>query len=143
MDKWMICIVQAWKLHREGKLMDLVDPTLNLRDEQERTEVQRVINIALLCVQNAAEQRPTMARAVTMLQNDRESEVVVLRVGDEEQSLDTVRLLAFGKSGLATVKEEGESSFVDSARRGGSSRREGGDLTMSASLLRRSEMRAR
>jgi hypothetical protein len=77
------------------------------------------------------------------LQNDRESEVVVLRVGDEEQSLDTVRLLAFGKSGLATVKEEGESSFVDSARRGGSSRREGGDLTMSASLLRRSEMRAR
>ncbi|KAG0504688.1 hypothetical protein M758_11G071100 [Ceratodon purpureus] len=136
LSKW------AWKLHREGNLMDLVDPKLNLRDD-ERLEVQRLINIALLCVQNTAEQRPTMARVVAMLQNDSESEVLVLNSGDEEQSLDTVRLLAFGKSGLATVKEDGESSFMDSARRAESIRREGGDLTISKSLIQRSEIRAR
>ncbi|KAG0564236.1 hypothetical protein KC19_8G094400 [Ceratodon purpureus] len=129
----------AWKLHREGNLMDLVDPTLSLRDD-EKFEVQRLINIALLCVQNAPEQRPTMARVVAMLQNDTESEVVVLSPGDEEQSLDTVRLLAFGRSDLATVKEEGESSFVE---RGGSIRREGGDITISGTMLGRSEMKAR
>ena len=134
--------MQAWKLHREGNLMDLVDPKLNLRDD-ERLEVQRLINIALLCVQSTAEQRPTMARVVAMLQNDSESEVLVLNSGDEEQSLDTVRLLAFGKSGLATVKEDGESSFMDSARRAESIRREGGDLTISKSLIQRSEIRAR
>ncbi|KAG0608240.1 hypothetical protein M758_8G090300 [Ceratodon purpureus] len=129
----------AWKLHREGNLMDLVDPTLSLRDD-EKFEVQRLINIALLCVQNAPEQRPTMARVVAMLQNDTESEVVVLSPGDDEQSLDTVRLLAFGRSDLATVKEEGESSFVE---RGGSIRHEGGDITISGTMLGRSEMKAR
>lgn len=40
-------VLQAWTLHREGKVMDLVDPTLILQDD-EKIEAQRLINIALL-----------------------------------------------------------------------------------------------
>ena len=42
----------------DGKLMDLVDPTMILSED----EAQRLINTALLCSQDAAEQRPTLAR---------------------------------------------------------------------------------
>ncbi|KAG0564234.1 hypothetical protein KC19_8G094300 [Ceratodon purpureus] len=133
----------AWKLHRAGKLMDLVDPTLSLKDD-EKLEVQRLINIALLCVQNAPEQRPNMTGVVAMILNYTESEVMVLNALDEEQSLESVRLLAFGKSGLTTVKEEGESSFVDSSRCDRSiNSREAGHITDSATMIQRSEVKAR
>lgn len=48
-----------------------MDPTLVLQNEEE-AQVQKVINIALLCIQTAAERRPTMAQAVAMLQGDME-----------------------------------------------------------------------
>jgi hypothetical protein len=67
-------------LHGEEKLLDLIDPTLIL-SEDEKIEVQRLIKIALLCSQAEAEQRPTMARVVAMLQHDTESEVVVVSCG--------------------------------------------------------------
>jgi hypothetical protein len=67
-------------LHGEEKLLDLIDPTLIL-SEDEKIEVQRLIKIALLCSQAEAEQRPTMARVVAMLQHDTESEVVVVSSG--------------------------------------------------------------
>ena len=40
--------------------------------------MQKVINIALLCIQTAAERRPTMAQVVAMLQGD-------MAVGSAEQ----------------------------------------------------------
>jgi hypothetical protein len=100
--------------------MDMVDSTMSLQFE-EKVEVRRVINIALHCIQNAAEDRPTMERVVAMLQGDSESEAVILRPADEEY-LETLRLRAnVGMStvtGLATVKEEDEStSFMNSSRR--------------------------
>ncbi|KAG0557806.1 hypothetical protein KC19_11G158400 [Ceratodon purpureus] len=101
LSKW------AWKLHGEGKLMDLVDPTLVL-SEDEKLEVPRLINIALLCSQDAAEQRPTMARVVAMLQHDTESEVVVLNSGKKERQLDSLQVLGLGKEELTTVSETDE-----------------------------------
>jgi len=38
--------------------MDMMDPTLSLQDD-EALEVQRLINTALLCIQNAAESSST------------------------------------------------------------------------------------
>jgi len=117
---WFQCnnvAFQAWKLHGEGNLMQLVDSTLDLQDDQ-KLGVQRLINIALLCLQNDEQQRPTMARVVAMLQGDTESEVVVVNGEVEDQYKDSESLLhAFGRIGLHTVKEEGESSFVNSSRR--------------------------
>lgn len=114
LSKW------AWELHRAGDVMDMVDSTMSLQFE-EKVEVRRVINIALQCIQNAAEDRPTMERVVAMLQGDSESEAVLMRPADEEY-LETLRLRAnVGMSsvtGLATVKEEDEStSFMNSSRR--------------------------
>lgn len=97
--------------------MHLVDSTLDLQEDQ-KLEAQRLINIALLCLQNNDEQRPTMARVVAMLQGDRDSEVTVVNSGVEHQYKDSESLLhAFGRAGLGTVEEEDESSFVNSSRR--------------------------
>lgn len=97
--------------------MHLVDPTLDLQDDQ-KLQVQRLINIALLCLQNNDEQRPTMARVVAMLQGDTAAEAAVVNSGVEDQTKDSESLLhAFGRAGLGTVEEEGESSFMNSSRR--------------------------
>jgi hypothetical protein len=138
--------MQAWKLHGEGKLEDLVDPTLILQDD-ERAEVLRLINIALLCSQDAAEQRPTMARVVAMLQHDTESEVlvVVASATSQERQLASLRLLGLGKEELITVSEteEAETSALNpSAARRGLVRRDG-DLITVEGLIQLSDMRAR
>ncbi|KAG0559504.1 hypothetical protein KC19_10G110300 [Ceratodon purpureus] len=132
LSKW------AWELHRVGNLMDLVDSTMSLQDE-EKQEVQRVINIALLCIQNVAEERPTMERVVAMLQGDSESETLVLKPGNEEY-LDTMRLRAdvgmSSTTGLATVTEDLEesASFMNLSRRGASGRSDDGFLFPTATL---------
>lgn len=56
-------------LHSEGKLMDLVDPTMSLDAEEER-QVQCVFDVARLCLDVNPDRRPTMARVVAMLQGD-------------------------------------------------------------------------
>ena len=61
--------LQVWKLHQEDKLIEIVDHKLTL-DADKKMEVQRVINVALLCLQQLDERRPTMAQVVAMLQGD-------------------------------------------------------------------------
>ncbi|KAG0605447.1 hypothetical protein M758_9G059900 [Ceratodon purpureus] len=56
----------AWKLHKESRLLDMKDPSL-LLGENEAEEVQRVLETAVLCVQNAPEKRPSMFLAAAML----------------------------------------------------------------------------
>ncbi|KAI8562777.1 hypothetical protein RHMOL_Rhmol03G0061600 [Rhododendron molle] len=55
----------AWKLWREGMPLDLLDPTLE--GSYARNEVTRCIHIALLCVQDDPDARPSMATIVLML----------------------------------------------------------------------------
>ncbi|KAH7569092.1 hypothetical protein JRO89_XS06G0104200 [Xanthoceras sorbifolium] len=54
----------AWKLWRDGTVLNLVDSTLR---SSSRTEMIRCIHIGLLCVQENAADRPTMASLVLML----------------------------------------------------------------------------
>ncbi|KAK0577871.1 hypothetical protein LWI29_001571 [Acer saccharum] len=54
----------AWKYWRDGTALNLVDPTLRTGS---RTEMIRCIHIGLLCVQENAADRPTMASVVLML----------------------------------------------------------------------------
>ncbi|KAH8952988.1 hypothetical protein BDL97_08G000900 [Sphagnum fallax] len=61
--------IRAWKLHSKNSLMDLIDPRLQCSNI-ELFEVKRVLEIAILCVQTSAEQRPTMFRVVAMLAGD-------------------------------------------------------------------------
>jgi len=84
--------------------MELVDPTLHISDEELR-DVQRVINVCLLCISNAVERRPSMARIVSILQGDTESEVHVLGEGKLSS-----RWSQRSRSGLESVSEEDGSS---------------------------------
>ncbi|KAI8525207.1 hypothetical protein RHMOL_Rhmol13G0211500 [Rhododendron molle] len=55
----------AWKLWREGTPLNLMDPTL--QGSYSRNEVSRCVHIALLCVQDDPDARPSMATVVLML----------------------------------------------------------------------------
>ncbi|KAG2682428.1 hypothetical protein I3760_11G190900, partial [Carya illinoinensis] len=59
----------AWELWSSDKGSDIVDPLL-LDDMSSMSMVLRYINIALLCVQESAADRPTMSDVVAMLNND-------------------------------------------------------------------------
>lgn len=60
-----IKLLQAWKLWRKGTPLDLLDPTFE--GSYARNEVTRYIHIALLCIQDDPEARPSMATIVLML----------------------------------------------------------------------------
>ena len=125
--------------------MDLVNLTLKIQDK-EKADVQQLFNIALLYSQNVADEQPTMARVVAMLQhNNNESKVVALKSGKKEQNMDTMRLLIFGKEEqLPTMTEdEAETSILNS--QGGSSMQHAEDIELIIvnRLIHLSETRAR
>lgn len=62
-------ILQAWNLWREGKHTEFVDSTLS--DSSLADEVSRYIQLGLLCVQDRAADRPTMAHIVSLLNMER------------------------------------------------------------------------
>lgn len=55
----------AWILYKEGKSLDLIDASLS--KSWSVTEVLRLIHVALLCVQQRAEDRPNTPAVVAML----------------------------------------------------------------------------
>lgn len=60
--------IQAWRLYTEGKYLDLMSPSLH--NSCIISEVKRSIHVGLLCVQNHAQDRPTMSSVVMMLGGD-------------------------------------------------------------------------
>ncbi|KAM0012170.1 putative protein kinase RLK-Pelle-DLSV family [Helianthus debilis subsp. tardiflorus] len=64
-------IRHAWKLWKEGKPEELIDPLI--LDSCNRTEALQCIHVAMLCVQSSAVQRPTMSSVVFMLEGENTS----------------------------------------------------------------------
>jgi hypothetical protein len=60
--------LQAWQLWKEGLWLQLVDTSLV--SDVHALEIVRCINIALLCVQELAADRPTMSHVVSMLSSE-------------------------------------------------------------------------
>ncbi|KAK4253965.1 hypothetical protein QN277_009406 [Acacia crassicarpa] len=58
----------AWNQWKEGKALELVDPSII--DSYSPPEVLRCIQVGLLCVQERAEDRPTMSTVVLMLSSE-------------------------------------------------------------------------
>uniref|UniRef100_A0A5B6ZU00 Receptor-like serine/threonine-protein kinase n=1 Tax=Davidia involucrata TaxID=16924 RepID=A0A5B6ZU00_DAVIN len=58
----------AWRLWKEGKGLELMDSLAG--DSYSPSEVLRCIQVGLLCVQERAEDRPTMASVVLMLSSE-------------------------------------------------------------------------
>nr|BBF89662.1 S-receptor kinase-like protein 1-like [Oryza sativa f. spontanea] len=63
LNKW------AWNLWRGGNQMEFIDPSLR-GDTLAAAEIQRWVQIALLCVQRSPEERPDMWEVVLMLSSD-------------------------------------------------------------------------
>ncbi|XP_050367391.1 cysteine-rich receptor-like protein kinase 25 [Argentina anserina] len=59
---------QAWQLWNEGEVLELMDPLL--KDACNPTEFLRYIHIGLLCVQEKANDRPTMSSVLLMLKSE-------------------------------------------------------------------------
>uniref|UniRef100_A0A803N956 Uncharacterized protein n=1 Tax=Chenopodium quinoa TaxID=63459 RepID=A0A803N956_CHEQI len=58
-------LIRAWKLWKENAILDLVDPRLNTNYPTD--EMTRHIHLGLLCIQEDANKRPTMATIVSVL----------------------------------------------------------------------------
>lgn len=60
----------AWRLYGKGKLVDLVDTSLEVEGEFNATEACRYLKIGLLCTQDFPKDRPTMSTVAKMLKGD-------------------------------------------------------------------------
>jgi hypothetical protein len=69
--------------------MNLVDCTLELHND-EMKEALKVVKIALLCLQQDPDNRPTMARVVALLQGEAEIMEIVLNDNLEIESMNKV-----------------------------------------------------
>ncbi|KAL5774714.1 hypothetical protein ACOSP7_012271 [Xanthoceras sorbifolium] len=58
----------VWRLCKEGKGLEILDPSVG--DSYPAHEVMRCIQVGLLCVQETAEERPTMSNVVLMLSSE-------------------------------------------------------------------------
>uniref|UniRef100_A0ACD5TQD7 Uncharacterized protein n=1 Tax=Avena sativa TaxID=4498 RepID=A0ACD5TQD7_AVESA len=81
----------AWQLWEERKWIDLLDASLV--PDSHSAKMMRCINIALLCVQENAVDRPTMGDIVSMLSSEtmildepKQPAYINVRVGNEESS---------------------------------------------------------
>ncbi|KAF2303552.1 hypothetical protein GH714_019111 [Hevea brasiliensis] len=68
-EQQMSLIAYAWHLWSEGKGIQMLDEVLV--DSFSSSEVSRCVNIGLLCVQDQAANRPTMAAIVSMLSGEK------------------------------------------------------------------------
>lgn len=98
----------AWRLHDEGTLLEIVDPTMNITGYEE--EVERALQVALLCVQSIGQRRPSMARVVSMLKGEVEIEVVFRQLQFSRPEYNS--FLAAAQSGsnftMTTIPEKEE-----------------------------------
>ncbi|KDP38979.1 hypothetical protein JCGZ_00736 [Jatropha curcas] len=67
-DHHLNLLGHAWRLHKEGRSIELIDPSL--RGSCNLSEVLRSIHIGLLCVQRSLKHRPSMSAVVLMLCGD-------------------------------------------------------------------------
>ncbi|XP_022720832.1 LOW QUALITY PROTEIN: uncharacterized protein LOC111278491 [Durio zibethinus] len=58
----------VWKLWNEDNVLALIDPVLS--DPCNRSEILRCIHVGLLCVQEFAEDRPTVSTVISMLNSE-------------------------------------------------------------------------
>ncbi|KAI3728330.1 hypothetical protein L6452_16964 [Arctium lappa] len=57
----------VWKHFKEGRVEEVFDPNMMLSDDNVKKEVEKVVQIRLLCTQEVPSLRPTMSMALQML----------------------------------------------------------------------------
>ncbi|XP_061368787.1 receptor-like serine/threonine-protein kinase SD1-8 isoform X2 [Gastrolobium bilobum] len=61
-------LANVWKQWKEGSALELIDPSIG--ESYSPSEVLRCIHVGLLCVQERAEDRPTMSSVILMLSSE-------------------------------------------------------------------------
>ncbi|PRQ36660.1 putative protein kinase RLK-Pelle-DLSV family [Rosa chinensis] len=69
-DQQLGFLAYAWKLWNEGRALDLVDEVLG--DSYSSSEVMKCMHVGLLCVQDNAADRPTMADVASILSSEKD-----------------------------------------------------------------------
>ncbi|KAM5553207.1 G-type lectin S-receptor-like serine/threonine-protein kinase SD1-29 [Rosa sericea] len=69
-DQQLGFLAYAWKLWNEGRALDLVDEVLG--DSYSSSEVMKCVHVGLLCVQDNAADRPTMADVASILSSEKD-----------------------------------------------------------------------
>ncbi|XP_057984191.1 G-type lectin S-receptor-like serine/threonine-protein kinase CES101 [Malania oleifera] len=88
-------IGNAWQCWKDGRALELKDPTL---DDSCHNEVLKCIHVGLLCVQDRAKDRPTMPDVVSMLTSDAmmlpgpKRPAFLIDAGAEENNLENFSL---------------------------------------------------
>lgn len=59
---------QTWKQWKEGNILSVIDS--EIYDPSDHEDILRLIHIGLLCVQELALDRPTMATVISMLNSE-------------------------------------------------------------------------
>ncbi|XP_074380724.1 G-type lectin S-receptor-like serine/threonine-protein kinase At4g27290 isoform X1 [Apium graveolens] len=67
-EKYHSLLGHAWLLWNEGRALEIMDRCLE--DSYVQFEVERCIQISLLCVQRSPKDRPTMSSVISMLENE-------------------------------------------------------------------------
>jgi len=80
----MVKLLQAWSLHKTNMLISLVDT--KIQNTIVESEVQRVINVALLCVQVETTKRPTMSQVLGMLQGEMDLPNIIVNSNENDVS---------------------------------------------------------
>ncbi|KAJ7547376.1 hypothetical protein O6H91_08G082900 [Diphasiastrum complanatum] len=78
----------AWKLYKETRLADLVDP--NLGKDYSEDEIFRLIHVALLCTQSSPATRPSMIQVLAMINGDDDITVFPSRPGILHKLLESL-----------------------------------------------------
>ncbi|KAM7467987.1 hypothetical protein LguiB_015549 [Lonicera macranthoides] len=63
----LVLVEWSWKLRKEERILDIVDPDLT---EYPKAEVARFIKVALFCTQSASNKRPHMKQVMEMLSKE-------------------------------------------------------------------------
>ncbi|XP_051152583.1 L-type lectin-domain containing receptor kinase VIII.1 [Andrographis paniculata] len=101
----------VWGLHREGKLIEAVDP--RLENEFDEAEMTRILLVGLACSHPDPTARPTMRRVVRMLEG--ESQVPIVPRSKPSTSFTTSQLISSlqdsvsdlnGMIGISTTSSE-------------------------------------
>lgn len=105
--------IQAWRLYKEGCLLNMIDPTVTQTCREE--QAVRCIHVALLCTQADAGIRPTISNVQQMISSS--SEVLPnpkkpAFVKISESNLDGSIARRIDESGMASVLPAPTGSYI-------------------------------
>lgn len=126
--------LQAYVLHEQGNLSELVDPILGSNYCEE--EARRMLNLAILCTNPSPSLRPAMSSVVSMLEGKMGVQAPVVKKRSMEQEM---RFKAFEKLAEESQSQISSSGISQESQVQGSISMKGPSVDSSVSLASRED----